>query len=82
MFIIVGVFILGMGIFNFDWLIFLELYDCIFNIDWLIFVGGIEEYGVMVDEVFRRYFDIRLMGLGFSMGANVVVKYVGEDILR
>lgn len=47
-----------------------------------MFVGGIEEYGVMVDEVFRRYFDIRLMGLGFSMGANVVVKYVGEDIFR
>lgn len=44
--------------------------------------GGTEEYGAMVDEVLRRHPDTRLMGLGFSMGANVVVKYVGEDISR
>lgn len=78
----VGALILGMGILNSDWLIFLELHDCIPNTDWPIFVGGTEEYGAMVDEVLRRHPDTRLMGLGFSMGANVVVKYVGEDISR
>lgn len=63
---------------NSDWLIFLELHVYLT----LMFVGGTEEYGAMVDEVLRRHPDTRLMGLGFSMGANVVVKYVGEDISR
>lgn len=79
---------------NSDWQIFLSyMYTKLWlahisritsmpNSDWLIIVGGTEEYGAMVDEVLRRHPDTRLMGLGFSMGANVVVKYVGEDISR
>lgn len=47
-----------------------------------MFVGGTEEYGAMVDEVLRRHPDTKLMGVGFSMGGNMVVKYVGEDISR
>lgn len=47
-----------------------------------MFVGGTEEYGAMVDEVLRRHPDTMLMGVGFSMGGNMVVKYVGEDISR
>lgn len=52
------------------------------NSDWLIFTGCTEEYGAMVDNVLTRYPDTRLMGVGFSMGGNVVVKYVGEDLSR
>ncbi|XP_048749522.2 monoacylglycerol lipase ABHD2-like [Ostrea edulis] len=44
--------------------------------------GCTEEYGAMVDNVLTRYPDTRLMGVGFSMGGNVVVKYVGEDLSR
>jgi abhydrolase domain-containing protein 2 len=52
------------------------------NSDWLIFIGGTEEYGTMVDNILTRYPDTKLLGIGFSMGGNVVVKYVGEEIAR
>ncbi|XP_062603861.1 monoacylglycerol lipase ABHD2-like [Saccostrea cucullata] len=44
--------------------------------------GGTEEYGAMVEEVMKTYPDTKLMGIGFSMGGNVVVKYIGEDNSR
>ena len=36
----------------------------------------------MVDEVLRRHPATKLMGVGFSMGGNMVVKYIGEDNSR
>lgn len=48
----------------------------------MIFIGGTEEYGAMVDEVLRRHPATKLMGVGFSMGGNMVVKYIGEDNSR
>lgn len=45
-------------------------------------LGGTDEYVVMVIEICKRYFDFKLMVIGFSMGGNVVLKYIGEDNLR
>jgi len=32
----------------------------------------------MVDEMRRKYPDSKFIAVGFSMGANIVVKYLGE----
>lgn len=45
-------------------------------------LGGTEEYAVMVTEICKRYPDSQLMAIGFSMGGNVVLKYIGEDNSR
>lgn len=44
--------------------------------------GGTDEYAVMVTEICKRYPDSKLMAIGFSMGGNVVLKYIGEDNSR
>lgn len=36
----------------------------------------------MVTEICKRYPDSQLMAIGFSMGGNVVLKYIGEDNSR
>ena len=40
--------------------------------------GGTDEYGVMVDEMMSKYPDNKFIAVGFSMGGNIVVKYLGE----
>lgn len=45
-------------------------------------LGGTDEYAVMVTEICKRYPDSKLMAIGFSMGGNVVLKYIGEDNSR
>jgi len=40
--------------------------------------GGTEEYGVMVDDMMQKYPDSKFIAVGFSMGGNIVVKYLGE----
>ena len=32
----------------------------------------------MVDEMMRKYPDDKFIAIGFSMGGNIVVKYLGE----
>lgn len=41
--------------------------------------GGTEEYGKMVDEIRQLYPHTQLLAVGFSMGGNIVTKYLGED---
>ena len=41
--------------------------------------GSTEEYGAMVDEVLSMYPHTTLIAVGFSMGANIVCKYLGEN---
>jgi predicted alpha/beta-fold hydrolase len=45
----------------------------------LYFSGGTEEYGKMVDEIRQLYPHTQLLAVGFSMGGNIVTKYLGED---
>ena len=41
--------------------------------------GSTEEYGAMVREVESMYPSSQFVAVGFSMGANLVCKYLGED---
>lgn len=41
--------------------------------------GQTEEYGKMVDHILQLYPDTQLLAVGFSMGGNIVTKYLGED---
>ncbi|XP_021377842.1 monoacylglycerol lipase ABHD2-like [Mizuhopecten yessoensis] len=40
--------------------------------------GGTEEFHTMIQEVRQMYPGTNLIACGFSMGANIVVKYLGE----
>lgn len=42
-------------------------------------VGGTDEYGRMVDDLLEKYPDTKVLAVGFSMGANIVTKYLGEN---
>ncbi|ESO06082.1 hypothetical protein HELRODRAFT_64185 [Helobdella robusta] len=44
--------------------------------------GDTEEYAKMVKEVGLLYPDYMFIAVGFSLGANVVIKYFGEDVSR
>ncbi|XP_071943473.1 monoacylglycerol lipase ABHD2-like [Antedon mediterranea] len=44
--------------------------------------GGTEEYAGMVDYVLKNFASSKLIAVGFSMGANIVVKYLGEKPQR
>ncbi|XP_022106154.1 monoacylglycerol lipase ABHD2-like [Acanthaster planci] len=40
--------------------------------------GDTDEYSVLVDHVRERFPSSHLISIGFSMGANIIVKYLGE----
>lgn len=44
--------------------------------------GDTEEYNLMVKEVEKMYPNHRFIAVGFSLGANVIVKYLGEEPSR
>ncbi|XP_041355828.1 monoacylglycerol lipase ABHD2-like isoform X2 [Gigantopelta aegis] len=44
--------------------------------------GCTDEFGMMVEEILRLYPQTKLLAMGFSMGANIVVKYLGESKLN
>ncbi|XP_022305240.2 abhydrolase domain-containing protein 2-like isoform X2 [Crassostrea virginica] len=44
--------------------------------------GGTDEYAAMVSEICKRYPSTKLVSIGFSMGGNIVLKYIGEDNSR
>lgn len=41
-------------------------------------VGDTTDYGLMVEDLLKRYPATSLISVGFSMGANLVTKYLGE----
>ena len=41
--------------------------------------GGTAEYAKLVELLMHAYPDTKLVAVGFSMGGNVVCKYLGED---
>ena len=45
-------------------------------------LGGTDEYAAMVSEICKRYPSTKLVSIGFSMGGNIVLKYIGEDNSR
>jgi len=49
-----------------------------FNVGCSVDPGETEEYGLMVDEMVAKYPASKFIAVGFSMGANIVVKYLGE----
>lgn len=40
--------------------------------------GGTDELAAIVEHVKKAYPNTNLIGLGFSMGANIFMKYLGE----
>jgi len=46
------------------------------------YLGSTNELAVMVKHVIARYNCYHLIGVGFSMGANVLLKYFGEEPSR
>ena len=42
------------------------------------FAGGTEEFGVMAKEIMAMYPASLFIAVGFSMGGNVVTKFMGE----
>ncbi|KAJ2004364.1 hypothetical protein GGI02_002656 [Coemansia sp. RSA 2322] len=46
----------------------------------VLYNGGLtSDYGIAVDHVRRRFPHSKLVGVGFSLGANMLTKYVGEQ---
>ncbi|KAJ2157406.1 hypothetical protein GGF46_004530 [Coemansia sp. RSA 552] len=46
----------------------------------VLYNGGLtSDYGFAVDHIRRRFPDSGLVGVGFSLGANLVTKYAGEQ---
>ncbi|KAJ2745983.1 hypothetical protein GGI20_001747 [Coemansia sp. BCRC 34301] len=46
----------------------------------VLYNGGLtSDYGFAVDHVHSRFPDSKLVGIGYSLGANLVTKYVGEQ---
>eukprot|EP00117_Sycon_ciliatum_P007032 scpid66120/ scgid5759/ Abhydrolase domain-containing protein 2; Lung alpha/beta hydrolase 2 len=45
-------------------------------------LGCCEPFDLMVKHIHRRWPDAPLVALGFSMGANIILKYLGEDPSR
>ena len=41
--------------------------------------GNTEEYGLMLDKVAQMYPDSVPIAVGFSMGGNIILKYLGEN---
>ncbi|KAL4238314.1 Monoacylglycerol lipase abhd2 [Mactra antiquata] len=42
--------------------------------------GGTTEYGHMIDHLLQQYPETKILAAGFSMGGNIVTKYLGESI--
>jgi len=42
-----------------------------------LFSGGTEEYGVMVDKLMKQYTSSLFIAVGFSMGGNIITKFLG-----
>lgn len=42
--------------------------------------GGTEEYSAVIDRLVTSYPTSNIIAVGFSMGANIVLKYLGEDV--
>lgn len=45
-------------------------------------IGGIEEFVVVVNYLIFVVKYKRLIGVGFFMGGNILIKYFGEELLR
>jgi len=44
--------------------------------------GGTSDFGAMVKDVVRRYRYTKIVCVGFSMGGNMVTKYIGEPRVK
>ena len=45
-------------------------------------IGGTEELAAVVNNLTSVLNHKRLIGVGFSMGANILIKYLGEESTR
>ena len=43
-----------------------------------LILGGTDELAAIVEKVKEQYPETKLIGVGFSMGANMLLKYLGE----
>lgn len=44
----------------------------------MFLLGGTEEYGSMVESVMKQYANSLFIAVGFSMGGNIITKFLGE----
>lgn len=51
---------------------------CVQISDLSFHLGGTEEYGQMIDDIMEKYNSTKIIAVGFSMGGNIVSKYLGE----
>lgn len=47
-----------------------------------LFTGHTEDYNYMVENLLDRYPNTKLILVGFSLGGNLITKYLGEDRKR
>lgn len=64
------------------WCVVLNYLGVLFNIELILLCmfiyGCMWEFGVMVNYIKKIYFLIQLVVVGFSLGGNIVCKYLGE----
>lgn len=48
------------------------------NIDLLQIAGHTGDYGAMVNQLEKQYPSTYIVAVGFSLGGNIVTKYMGE----
>lgn len=46
------------------------------------FVGNTDDYEAMIKHVLHKYPNTRLVCVGFSLGGNLVTKYLGEEKIK
>jgi len=44
--------------------------------------GHTEDFDIMLKQILERWPNTRIVAVGFSLGGNLVTKYVGEQRIR
>lgn len=45
----------------------------------LIFLGHTDDFHIMLVDLTRKYPHSKIVAIGFSLGGNIITKYLGEE---
>lgn len=48
----------------------------------VLFTGNTDDYEAMIKHVVTKYPNTRIVCVGFSLGGNIITKYLGEDKIK